>query len=109
MSAKVDIDSHSSILVGAEVVDKSEPEAVDEPDPEVIDEPESEPEVEETLIETFVNLPAEPTMKMSFSPTMIFFLSLRSPDVDDPFQIFLQKTSSQEIGALICGLIFQHS
>ena len=31
---------------------------------------------------------------------------LRSPDVYDSLQIFLQETGSQEIGALVCGLAF---
>jgi len=63
--------------------------------------------VEEPLIETHVDLPAEPTIELlSFSPAMMFHLSLRSPDVYDLFQIFLQETGSQKIGALVCGLIF---
>ena len=31
---------------------------------------------------------------------------LRLPDEYDPLQIFLQKTGSQEIGALVGGLVF---
>jgi len=31
------------------------------------------------------------------------------PDVYDLFQIFLQETSLQEIGALICGLVFSEA
>jgi len=33
-------------------------------------------------------------------------ITLRSPDVYDPLQIFLQETGSPEIGALVCELIF---
>ena len=44
-----------------------------------------ESEVEELPIETFVHLLTEPTMGLlSLSSHMIFFLSLRSPDVYDP-------------------------
>ena len=33
-------------------------------------------------------------------------ISLKSPDVYDPLQIFLHEIGSPEIGALICELIF---
>ena len=33
-------------------------------------------------------------------------IPLRLPDVYDPLQIFLQETGPQEIGALVCGLVF---
>jgi len=85
---KVDTDSES------DVVDKPELE------PEVVDEPDSESEVEDPLIETHVDLPAEPIMKLSLS-IMRVLLSLRSPVIYDPLQIFLQ-----EIGDLVCGLVF---
>ena len=38
--------------------------------------------------------------------TMRASVFLRSLDVYDPLQIFLQDAGSQEIGALICGLVF---
>jgi len=57
-----------------------------------------ETEVEELPIETLVDLPTELTMGLlSLSPPMIFSLSLRSPDVYDLLQIFLQEAGSQEI------------
>jgi len=71
---------------------ESEPE-LKEPEPEV-----KEPEVEELPIETLIYLLTEPTMRsLSLSPTMIFSLSLRSPDVYDTLQIFLQEAKLQEI------------
>jgi len=63
--------------------------------------------VKEPLIKTFVDFLAKPTIELlSFSPAVMFLLSLKSLDVYDPFQIFLQETGSQEIGALISGLVF---
>jgi len=58
-------------------------------------------------IETLVDLPAESSMDLI--PTVIatrtsFFL--RSPDVYDPLQIFIQEPVSQEIGILVYGLDF---
>ena len=103
------IDGIQKILEGieAKVVDKLELEAVDVPESEIVDESKPKPEMKEPLIETFGYLLAELTIEiMSFSPSMIFSLSLRLLDGYDHFQIFLQETSSQEVGALICGLIF---
>jgi len=40
-----------------------------------------------------------------FSPAMRFLLSLRLP-VYGPFQIFPHEISSQEIGVLVCELVF---
>ena len=92
----------------SEVIDKSKPEAVDEPDPEspvlvepdivdesdseVADETELEPEVKD-LIATHVDLPIEPTMNFSSSAITVP-LSLKSPDVYDHLQIFLEATDS---------------
>jgi len=83
-----------------EVVDKPEPEAVDkvdpkhpvlvepdivdEPDSEVVDEAELESGVKEPLMKTLVDLPVESIMESSLTA-----ISLRSPDVYDPLQIFL--------------------
>ena len=78
-----------------------EPNIIDEPDSVVIDEAELESEVKEHLIETLVNLPMEPTMESSLTT-----ISLRSPDVYDSLQIFLQEIGSLEIGVLVCELIF---
>jgi len=64
-------------------------------------------EVEEFPIETLVDLLAEPTTDLVPSlAAMRASLFLRSPDVCDPLQIFLQETVSQEIGTLIYGLDF---
>ena len=66
-----------------------------EPEPEVEG---PEPEVKELLIGTLVDLLAESTMKLlPSSPAMRIPVSLRSPDLYDSFQIFLQETESQEI------------
>jgi len=48
--------------------------------------------VKDPLIETHVDLLAEPTMKL-FSSAMGVPLSLRSPDIYDHLQIFLEATS----------------
>ena len=85
MVRKVDIDSELPIHAEPEIVDKLELE-VDESEPEPKLE---ESEVKESLIETIVDLPVEPTMELVPSLTAI---SLRSLNVYDPLQIFLQKT-----------------
>jgi len=96
MTVKINTDSKPPVLVEPDVLEESKPE-VKEP----------EPKVEEPLIETHVDLPAESIIELlSFWLAIMFYLSLRLPDVYDPFQIFLQKTCSQEIGALICWLVF---
>jgi len=57
-------------------------------------------EVEELPIDTLVNLSTELTIEL-FSSVMIFFsLSLRSPNIYDPLQIFLQEMGAQEIRLL---------
>jgi len=87
MTVKVDTNSEPPVFIQTEVVDESEPELKSK----VIEEPEAE--VEEPLIETPVVLPAEPTMELlSFLPFMRFFLFLKSPDMYDPLQIYLQET-----------------
>jgi len=55
-------------------------------------------EVEELLIDTLMKLLVEPTMELVPSLTAI---PLRSPDIYDSLQIFLQKTGSQEISLLM--------
>jgi len=98
-----------------EVVEDSEPEPEinDRPGPEVAAELVSPQEevfprpmkVVRLSIEILVDLPVEPTMELAPSLTVIrASIFLRSPDVYDPLQIFLQKLVSQEIGTLICGL-----
>jgi len=78
---------------GSEVI--AELELVPEPEPEV---EELETEVEELLIRTLLNLPAEFTMEiLPSSPAMRIPVSLRLPDLYDPLQIFLQETESHEI------------
>ena len=114
MAVKVDTDSEYPVLVESKVVDESkvviESKVIDEPESEIIDDPESEiidklePEskVKESLIKTLVDLSAEPTMELlSYSPATRVPLSMKSSDMSDHFQIFLQ-----EIGVLICGLVF---
>jgi len=90
-----------------------------EPEPEVVDKPEPEPEVvaklvslqeeifsqstevEEFPIDTSVKLSTELTKEL-FSPAMMFsLLSLRSSNVYDLLQIFLQETGSQDIRLLM--------
>ena len=86
-------DSESPVLVELDVFEKSRPEVIAElepvPEPEPV--PKPKPEVEEILIGTLVDLPAESTMKLLLSsPAMRIPVSLRSPDLYDPLQIFLQ-------------------
>ena len=71
-----------------------------DPEPKVVDEPNPESDVKDPLIETHVDLPAEPSMKLS-SPAMSVLLSLRSPGVYDPLHIFLESTGSQEVELLM--------
>ena len=67
-------------------------------------------EVVELPIETIVDLPVEPTLELVPSLTvMMASLFLRSPDVYDILQIFLQETGSQEISALVCGSVFRRA
>ena len=47
-----------------------EPDIIDELDSEVVDEAELEPELEENIIETLVDLPAEPIMELVPSLTL---------------------------------------
>ena len=97
-------------------VDNPEPEPeVDDnpkPEPEVDDKPEPKPEVaesvsqqekispqlmkvEELTVETLVDLPAEPTLKLvPLLAAMRVSFFLRSPDVYDPLQICLQESGS---------------
>jgi len=60
--------------------------------------------VEEPLIENLVDLLTEPTREVVSSLKVI---SLRSPDVYDPLQIFLQETILHEIGTLGVWVSFQ--
>ena len=100
-AAKVDSDPEPPVLV--------EPDIVDEPNSEVVGKSELESEmkesvqeVEEPLIETLVDLPAEPTMDLVPSlTTMRASLFLRLSDVYDPLQVFLQETCSHEINLLM--------
>jgi len=63
--------------------------------------------VKESLIETHVDLLAEPIMELlSSSLTMRVTLSLRPPDVYDPLQIFLHMAGSQEFGILVRGSVY---
>jgi len=105
-----------------EVATESEPTIVDEPELEsevaaepesksrVVDEPESEPtvvnepepEIEEPLVETSADLPAELIMELvPHSPAVMVPLPLRSADVYDPLQNLLKATGSQEFKFLM--------
>ena len=69
-----------------------------EPEPKFVEAPEPESEVKESEVdelhsETLIDLPAEPTMKLVPSLTAIrALLFLRSLDLYNPLQIFLQET-----------------
>ena len=67
-------------------------------------------EVEELLVETLVDILAELTLKLvpPLAAIRVSFF-LRSPDVYDPLQIFLQEICSQEISILICGSVFSEA
>ena len=61
-------------------------------------EPELKPEIEEPLIGTSADLLAELVMELVPStPAAIVPVTLRSPDLYDHLQIFLQETESHEI------------
>ena len=116
-AVKIVVDPEHPVIVETGVVKELEPEQ------KIVKDPESESEVVESklevekvlpwsillrekwknpLIEPFVVLSTDPIIKLlSFWPAMKF-----PPDMCDHFQIFLQKTDSQEIYALVCGLIF---
>ena len=65
-----------------------------------LDEP--EPEVEELIVGTSTNLPAELAIElMSSTPAIRVPLSLRSPDAYDPLQILIEATCSQKFGFLV--------
>ena len=67
-------------------------------------------EVVELSIETLIDLPAEPIMKLVPHLTAIrASIFLRLPDMYNSLQIFLQEPVSQEIGTLICGLDFSRA
>ena len=98
---KVETDPEPSVVVEPDVLDELESEVVTEL--VTLQEKTSQStEVEEPLIEIFVDLPAEPTMDLlpSSSATRVT-LSLRSRDTYDPLDIFLQQAGSQEIKFLI--------
>ena len=59
-------------------------------------------EVESLPVETLVDLPAEPALKLipPLADIRVSFF-FRSPDVYDPLQICLQEPSSQEIRSLM--------
>ena len=80
-----------------EVVEaEPELEIVDEPEPDLeVDEPDPKLEVKESLIETLVDFSVEHIMNLlPSSPDMRVPLFLRSSDVYDPLQIFLNEASS---------------
>jgi len=92
-----------------EATPEPELEIIDEPEPylKVIDESDPEPEMEEFLIETPVDLPAKLIMELlSSSPTMSVPLSSRPADAYDLLQIFLNEASSHEFVVLVCDSFF---
>ena len=80
---KIDADLEPELDIADKPELKLEPEVVDGPDPEI--------EVEDPPIGTHVALLAELTMKLS-SSVMRVPLFLRSLDVYDSLQIFLEAT-----------------
>ena len=65
MATKIDPDPGPPVLVEPDIIDEPNSKVIDKPklEPEV-EEPGPEPEVEESLIETLIGLPADPTMKL---------------------------------------------
>jgi len=87
---------------GSEVVVELEPELepnnADKPEPAVVDEPELELEIGEHVVETSADLSAK--LVMELVPLMLAVrvtVTLRSPDLYDLLQIFLQEIGSHEI------------
>jgi len=110
MATKIDTRTEPELEVIAEP--KPEP-TVDEPEPEpaVVDDPELDPEIEELLVGTSVDLPTELVMELvSSTPAVRISVSLGSPDAYDPLQILLEATGSQEFRFLMVqstiGLVF---
>ena len=91
MTTKV-ADPEFSVLIETEVVDNSESEPeIEESGLKVVAELAPLQEVEELRIETLLDLPVELTTNLVPSlAAMKGSLSLRSPDVYDLLQIFLQ-------------------
>ena len=72
---------------------ETEPELEVAAELEIVNESEPEPEIEEPLVETSADLPAELAMELvSSSLAVRVSVSLRSPDLYDLLQIFLQET-----------------
>jgi len=85
-----DVLEESGSEVVVELEPKSEPNNAVKPEPAVIDEPEPEPEIGESFVETSTDLPAELTKKLvPPTPAVRALVTLRSPDLYDPLQIFL--------------------
>jgi len=86
MTANTNINSKLPILVKPKVIEEPELNVVEDPEPEIeVEEP--EPEVKEPEVkETHVDLLVEPTMKLVSS---LIGISLRSPNIYDPLQIFV--------------------
>ena len=88
--------------VEAEAEPELEIKAKQESEPIVINEPQPEPEIEKPLVEPSADLLAEFAMELvpSSPPVVMVFIPLKSPDVYDPLQIFLEATGSQEFRLL---------
>ena len=69
---------------------ESEPNNAAKSEPVVVDEPEPEPKIEEPLVKNSVDLTAELAMELVPPPPAVSVpVTLRSPDLYDPLQIFL--------------------
>ena len=97
----MDTDPEPPVLVEPDVLEEPGSEVVAEleqdnatkleSEPTVVDESEPEPEIEESLVETSADLLAELAMKLvPITSAVRVPVTLRSPDLYDPLQIFLQ-------------------
>jgi len=115
----MDTYSEPPVLIKSDVLEKTGSEVVTElehepgPDnatkprqePTVVDE--SEPEIREPLVEISADLSAELDMELvPPTPDVRVPVTLRSPDLYDPLQIFLQETMSQEVRLFMVRSIF---
>ena len=103
----MDTYSESPVLIKSDVLEKTRSEVVTElehePGPDNATKPrqeltvvdESEPEIREPLVEISADLSAELDMELvPPTPDVRVPVTLRSPDLYDPLQIFLQDTGS---------------
>ena len=103
-AAKMDTDLEPPVLIEPDVLEEPGSEVVAElkHEPEIAGDdkpkPEPEPEIGEPFVETLTNLSAELAMELvPPTPVVRVPVTLKSPDLYDSLQIFLQETGSQEI------------